>query len=579
LLKNWFLNAGIAFSCGAGLAIILSSGNPLLIGLQTSVAALVSTTALLAIDRQRQQQLLKRWQGRIGQLQGAARQLQEKLDGNLDLKDRLLIQVMNHQQQVSALDAARQRLTQEAEQLEEQLVSLRAEKLHLQQKMDRTAIDRLQLEEGKLELAAKISTQAEDRQSLAAELEVIRSEQQQLQNHVNQLKAERDEVEKALANRQTAMQDLELVRSEQRQRREQLGALQAERQQIEGQIGERQSQLLALQEQENQFQQSLQHLQTQVTELNIVRSQVAELHEERQQLEQSIEWLHADRDQIIERSQWETKELQEQETTLQESVKNLQRQTAEFGNLQEQLEALYKEWQQVDETVKQLKTEEAESYQRTQELQERQQALLAQEQELQALQQATVDREAALRQSLEQLTLEHRDRQEELANIQPVVQTMHQSSQRLTAEVESLTARKNRLQQDILELQRQQQMQIRWEQQALPNSEWNEPLTETEEAKADPMLPRPTVLSGIPLVKEPVVEQRWAARFEDEHVRAVFVHLQKYGSLTEAELTQMLEGNPRKARQFALKFEEYLAQVPFSARVEVAASGKRYVRE
>jgi hypothetical protein len=71
----------------------------------------------------------------------------------------------------------------------------------------------------------------------------------------------------------------------------------------------------------------------------------------------------------------------------------------------------------------------------------------------------------------------------------------------------------------------------------------------------------------------------WPERFEDENVRAVFIHLHQYGSLTEAELTQLLEGNPRKARQFALKFEEYLAQVPFSARVEVAASGKRYVRD
>jgi hypothetical protein len=77
--------------------------------------------------------------------------------------------------------------------------------------------------------------------------------------------------------------------------------------------------------------------------------------------------------------------------------------------------------------------------------------------------------------------------------------------------------------------------------------------------------------------EEPLVP--WPDRFEDDKVRAVFLHLEQYGSLTETELTQMLEGNPRKARQFALKFEEYLAQVPFSARVEVAASGKRYVRD
>jgi predicted nuclease with TOPRIM domain len=299
-------------------------------------------------------------------------------------------------------------------------------------------------------------------------------------------------------------------------------------------------------------------------------------------------------EQMIERSQWETKELQEQETTLQQSVQNLQQQTAEFGNLQEQLEALYKEWQQVDETVKQLKTQEEETRQRTQELQERQQATIAQEQELQERQQATIDREEALRQSLAQLTAQHQSCQIELTTIQPVVQTMHQSSQRLTAEVENLTTRRNRLQQDILELQRQQQMQIRWptENRELPAPDWNEPLADTDDSLPETqqvdeaaslekpqVLPRTTALSGIPMEAEPMAMQPWAAKLEDEHVRAVFVHLQKYGSLTEAELTQMLEGNPRKARQFALKFEEYLAQVPFSARVEVAASGKRYVRE
>ena len=76
-----------------------------------------------------------------------------------------------------------------------------------------------------------------------------------------------------------------------------------------------------------------------------------------------------------------------------------------------------------------------------------------------------------------------------------------------------------------------------------------------------------------------ISDENWEERFEDEMVRSVFVQLQRYGSVTEAELTQMLAGNPRKARQFALKFEEYLKLVPFNARVEIAASGKRYVRE
>lgn len=70
----------------------------------------------------------------------------------------------------------------------------------------------------------------------------------------------------------------------------------------------------------------------------------------------------------------------------------------------------------------------------------------------------------------------------------------------------------------------------------------------------------------------------WHDRFEDEGVRQVFLHLQQHGSITEAELTQML-GNARKVRRFSMEFEEHLKQVPFSVRIETTATGKRYVRQ
>jgi hypothetical protein len=70
----------------------------------------------------------------------------------------------------------------------------------------------------------------------------------------------------------------------------------------------------------------------------------------------------------------------------------------------------------------------------------------------------------------------------------------------------------------------------------------------------------------------------WQDSFEDENIRAVFIHLQRHGSVTENELTQFL-GGARKARSFSLAFEEYLKKVPFSVRIETTASGKRYVKE
>lgn len=69
----------------------------------------------------------------------------------------------------------------------------------------------------------------------------------------------------------------------------------------------------------------------------------------------------------------------------------------------------------------------------------------------------------------------------------------------------------------------------------------------------------------------------WKDAFEDAAVLSVFTHLLEHGSITEPELAGKL-GSPRRARRFALDFDSYLAMIPFSVRVEVAASGKRYVK-
>lgn len=83
-----------------------------------------------------------------------------------------------------------------------------------------------------------------------------------------------------------------------------------------------------------------------------------------------------------------------------------------------------------------------------------------------------------------------------------------------------------------------------------------------------------------PTKPEPVTTSPddWQNSFEDESIRRIFVHLQQHGSITEVEMTQML-GNARQVRRFARDFETYLSRIPFSVRIETAASGKRYVKD
>ncbi|MBI5544625.1 MAG: hypothetical protein HY901_12100 [Deltaproteobacteria bacterium] len=73
-------------------------------------------------------------------------------------------------------------------------------------------------------------------------------------------------------------------------------------------------------------------------------------------------------------------------------------------------------------------------------------------------------------------------------------------------------------------------------------------------------------------------ELDWADALADTGARAVFVHLAKHGSVTEAEVTKMV-GSPRAFRRFSLDFEEHARKVPFRVRIETAADGKRYVKE
>ena len=89
-----------------------------------------------------------------------------------------------------------------------------------------------------------------------------------------------------------------------------------------------------------------------------------------------------------------------------------------------------------------------------------------------------------------------------------------------------------------------------------------------------------SVSGSLKTEKEPIkvaISTDWQDSFTDDGVRKVFLHLQQHGSITEAELNQML-GSPRQVRRFSVNFEEYLKQVPFLVKIETVGSGKRYVK-
>ncbi len=70
----------------------------------------------------------------------------------------------------------------------------------------------------------------------------------------------------------------------------------------------------------------------------------------------------------------------------------------------------------------------------------------------------------------------------------------------------------------------------------------------------------------------------WLQGLPNDQVRSVFVHIQQYGAINEADATKLL-GNPRKFRQFSRKFEEYAELAPFELRIDASSGQKRYLRE
>jgi chromosome segregation ATPase len=70
----------------------------------------------------------------------------------------------------------------------------------------------------------------------------------------------------------------------------------------------------------------------------------------------------------------------------------------------------------------------------------------------------------------------------------------------------------------------------------------------------------------------------WHDKFIDNPHLPVLQHIEKHGTITEAEASSKL-GNARSVRQFANKLEEYTPDLPFSIRVESSPKGNRYLKE
>lgn len=67
----------------------------------------------------------------------------------------------------------------------------------------------------------------------------------------------------------------------------------------------------------------------------------------------------------------------------------------------------------------------------------------------------------------------------------------------------------------------------------------------------------------------------WLARFPDEALRAALLHLDKHGTLPDAQLARLL-GSARDARRFARRFDDYRAHLPFRVEIRVVDGVKRY---
>jgi DNA repair exonuclease SbcCD ATPase subunit len=89
--------------------------------------------------------------------------------------------------------------------------------------------------------------------------------------------------------------------------------------------------------------------------------------------------------------------------------------------------------------------------------------------------------------------------------------------------------------------------------------------------------PKPPIISRL-IDEATEVVGEWYDKFIDNPHLSVLQHIEKHGTITEAEASSKL-GNARSVRQFANKLAEYTQDLPFSIRVESSPKGNRYLKE
>ena len=96
------------------------------------------------------------------------------------------------------------------------------------------------------------------------------------------------------------------------------------------------------------------------------------------------------------------------------------------------------------------------------------------------------------------------------------------------------------------------------------------------ETSVQPFQPQPPMIDR--QIESILVPANWDDKFINNPHLTVLKHIEKHGTITEAEASSKL-GNPRSVRQFANKLEEYAQDLPFSIRVESSPKGNRYLKE
>ncbi|HVJ90606.1 MAG TPA: BREX-6 system phosphatase PglZ [Labilithrix sp.] len=90
--------------------------------------------------------------------------------------------------------------------------------------------------------------------------------------------------------------------------------------------------------------------------------------------------------------------------------------------------------------------------------------------------------------------------------------------------------------------------------------------------------PRASTPAPAPETKAKANTENVVVGIDDEGFRRVFEHLERFGSVNEIELVQIL-GSARKMRTFSREFEELVKRVKFRVRIDTAGNMKCYVKE